>query len=250
MNWSKIKSIMIYFLIAMNTFMIAFIALTSIRESSIPDEVITASVEVLKRDGFKCDASVIPDTYYNLPDLGAQFYSAGELSDIFFGKQLAFKTADNCLVASEGSSTLTVFDYHFTYESGFSPFVNQSPKKIKRALEKSGINMRGAVYDEKENCFYLMYNNTNLFNMYIKAQLDSDGELCTVNAQWPKTLAPKEKNNISFVESITNVKNAFPDGGKIHNIELGYSLRSGGNENYVFVPSWRLLVDDELKILE
>ena len=250
MNWSKIKSIMIYFLIVMNIFMIAFIYLTSVRESLIPDKVIFAAVEVLKHDGFICDTSVIPDTSYTLPDLDAEFYSAGELSEIFFKKQLAFKTADNSLVASEKGATLTVFDNHFTYDSGSSPSVGYPPGKIKVALKKAGINMRGAVYDEKENCFYLMHSNTNLFNMYVKAELDSEGNLCKVQAQWPKVLSAKEKNSISFVESVTNVKSTFPDGGKINFIELGYSLHPRGNENYVFVPSWRLLVDDTLKILE
>lgn len=250
MKWTKIKSIMVCFLILMNLFMLAIIAVTTRQQSSIPERVVNATFSVLKQSGFELADEIFPDTYYTLPSYNAQFYSASDLSELFFGKQVAFRTEEKSLVAAEGNSVLTVNDNHFSYDSGYAAADTQSSSALKRALEKLGIDMKGAVYDKKAGCFYRMYNQTNLFNMSIEAKLDSDGEICYVKAQWPKKLTAGERRKISFVESTMKLKEAFPQGGKIENIELGYSLRSVGGEKFLFSPAWRVKVNSELKILE
>lgn len=249
MRWTKIKTIMIYFLFVMNVFMIGFNVITSLQESSVPANVIQASVDVLKRDGFDCEKKLIPNSTYELPVLKASFYSASDLSDMFFDKQLAFRTTGDSLVARDGSKSLTVSGDYFTFETSDKADTSHSPGKIKRALKKVGINMDGAVYDENERCFYRMYEGANLFNMYIQAELDKDGDLCIVTALWPGKLSVHEKKTLSFVSDINKVKESFPAGGEIHLIERGYSLTPLGNENYLFTPAWRVRVGNELKII-
>lgn len=250
MSWSKIKSIMIYFLIAMNLFMALFIAVTNYRDTHIPNKVIQAAEDILREDGFKCDKKLIPASTYELSVLDTSFYSANELSEIFFGKQLPFKTDKESLIATDGNSVLTVTENYFSYESSEKADKSCSEKEIEKALKKLGINMDGSVYDEKERCFYRMYKGINLFNMYIRAELDKDGNICNISAQWPTELVAHEKTKLSFVTSVTKVKNAFPEGGKITLIEKGYSLTPLGNSNYRFIPSWRVKVGNELKIIE
>ena len=250
MNWAKIKSIMICFLIFMNVFLLAFLTLTTLRENTVPKSVIDASVKILEKEGFKCDKAIIPDSYYVLPRLSAQFYSASSLSDLFFGKQTAFRTSGNSLVANEGKATLTVSGNYFLYENGYNADNSQSHSKIRRALQKAGIDMSGAVYDEKEGYFYFMYKSVNLFNMYIEAKLDSDGDLCYVSAQWPSKLSTLEEKKISFPESVLDIKNIFPEGGNISYVEAGYSLNHISGEKYVFVPTWRITTESGSKILE
>lgn len=249
MNWTKIKTIMICFLVVMNMFLLSFLAVTTLRENTIPQPVIDASVKILQKEGFECNKALIPDSYYVLPRLSAQFYSASSLSDLFFGKQTAFRTAENSLVANEGKATLTVSGNHFLYENGYDADNSYSYKEIKRALSKIGINMSDAVYDENEGFFYYMYKNVNLFNMYIEAKLDSDGELCYVSAQWPSKLSALEKNKISFSENIMSLKTHFPDGGNISHIEAGFSLNHISGEKYMFIPSFRVTVGDTSKII-
>lgn len=251
MSWNKIKSIMICFLVAINIFLLAFLSITVYRKNTIPDKVLNASIAVLKKEGFDCNTELLPKVYYTLPAVSAQFYSAADLSDLFFKRQLAFRTVENSLVASEGKATLTINGNFFTYESGYAPDSTASPKKIKRALKKLGIDMSGAVYDEKSGYFYCMYKNLNLFNMYIQAKLDDSGEICYVSAQWPSKLSPMTKRTFSFNESIMNLEKIFPSGGKITAIEAGYCLRSANSsEKYVFSPAWRVNVDGESKIVE
>lgn len=250
MRWSKIKTIMICFLLAMNMFLIGFNVITSQKETKVPEDVITASVKVLYRDGFYCSKEIIPEFTYELPVLKASFYSASDLSEMFFDKQLAFRTTGGSLVAGEEDKSLTVSGDYFAFKSSKKADLSHSPEKIKRALKKVGISMDGAVYDEKERCFYMMYKGINLFNMYIKAELDSDGKICEITALWPGKLVVHEKKTLSFVSDVTKLKNTFPNGGKINLIEKGYSLVPLGNENYLFSPAWRVRIGEELKIIE
>lgn len=250
MKWSNIKNIMVGFLIIMNLFMLAIIAVTTMQQSFIPERVVNAAISVLRESGFEIEDDTFPSSYYTLPSYNAQFYSASDLSELFFGKQVAFRTEENSLVAVEGAAVLTVNDNHFYYESGRTASETKSSSVLRRAVKKLGIDMKGAVYDEKTGYFYRMYNDTNLFNMSLEVKLDNDGEICFIKALWPKKLTTGERRKISFVESTMKLKEEFPDGGKIKNIELGYSLRSVGGEKFYFTPAWRVKVNNELKILE
>jgi hypothetical protein len=250
MKWSNIKNIMVGFLILMNLFMLVIIAVTTMQQSYIPERVINAAIKVIRQSGFEISDDIFPKTYYTLPSYRAQFYSASDLSDLFFGKQVAFRTEEKSLVAVEGNAVLTVNDNYFSYDSGYAAAENLSPKKLKRALEKLGIDMKGSVYDNKAGYFYRMYNGTNLFNMSLEAKTDSDGEICYVKAHWPKELEAGERKKISFIESAAKLKDTFPDGGKIQSIELGYSLNSLGGEKYIFTPAWRVKAGSDLKIID
>lgn len=230
--------------------MIVVIAITTHNRESVPQEVVDASVSVLTKSGFSIGKETFPDTYHMLPDYSTKFYSASELSNLFFKKQAAFRTTGNSLVATVGSETLTINGNHFVYDNGRQEAETASHSAIRKKLESIGIDMKGAVYDDKENCFYRMYNKANLFNMSIQAKLDKDGNLCYVNGYWPKELTAGERKKFSFLESAVKLKDYFPDGGNIEDIELGFSLVSSGGEKYIFTPAWRVKVNGELKIIE
>ena len=250
MKWTNIKNIILGFLVGINILMIAYTGISTWRQNSISPSVVKASVKVLENEGFECPEDIFPSSYYDLPTLDATFYSASDLSELFFKKQLAFRTVGNTLVAKQDEETLTVSSNHFLYENENTPDEGASSGKIRRALKNLGIDMSGAVYNEKDGYFYKMYKKTNLFNMYIEAKLDKNGNICMVNAQWPKKTTPEESIKMSFIEHIMTLKTVFPSGGKIKNIELGYSLRLSGGENYVFDPAWRVNVNDDLKIVK
>ena len=248
MNWTNLKTILIYFLIGMNIFLIICMAIFTHNENAVPDDVLQAACTLLRDDGFEIEPDALPDSYISLPVINASFYSPSELSDIFFGKQLPFRTKGDSLIASEGGATLTVNLNSFSYENGNS-IQSASPGKIKRKLKKAGINMQGAVYDEKTGYFYRMYKGYNLFNMYIKASLDDNGNICQISAQWPSTLSAQAAQRFSFTKHVPTLKEKFKTRGKIQNIECGYELKLIGGNKYVFMPSWRVAVGRESIIL-
>lgn len=249
MNWIKLKNIMLWFLIFMNILLIFIISISTFKEKSIPDNAINAGIELLKNDGFTCKKDVFPKNYETLPSLSAQFYTATELSDIFFGTQLAFKTENNSLIAIKDDATLTVTGNYFQYETDTTS-VKSSDLAILSKLKKLGIDMRGASYDSKTGYFYKMYNNLNLFNISLQAKLDENGEICYLSAHWPKITSVSESKHLSFISEILKIKDVFPDGGNITNIELGYSMQYVRKDKYVFNPAWRVTVNNEMKIVD
>ena len=249
MKWSKLKNMIIFFLLAMNLFMLAFIAFDSYKKSVIPDNVIKASLKILEDSGFKCSKEDFPKFNHYLPTLSVTFYSASDLSELFFGRQVAFGTSDNSLVARHEGAILKVYSNHFTYTTGKSA-KKASEKELKKALKSLGMDTKSIVFDKKEKCFYKMHKNYNLFNMYINIELDKQGEICNMSAQWPKEIVDLSREKIAFTESLTRLKKAFGGGGSINKIELGYALKFLGGEKYKFIPAWRVNIDGEVKILE
>ena len=250
MKWNNIKNIMIGFLIFMNVFLLVIITATTIQKSYIPQEVTASAISVIEKAGFELNHDIFPEKYHSLPTYRAQFYSASDLSELFFKRQIAFRTDEESLVGNEGIAELIVNDNYFSYDSGYSPSDNFTPKMLKKALSKIGFDMSGAVYDAANGCFYKMYEDLNLFNMSIEAKLDSDGNICYVKAHWPKTLIKGERNNISFIESSAKLKKYFPQGGTIDSIELGYALHSSGGNKFLFKPTWRVSVNGNPLIIE
>ena len=135
MNWSRVKSIMIFFLIGINVFLLIVFGLITYRENYIPDSVIGAAASVLASEGFPCDSDLIPNMYKSAAVLNTDFYTASELSDAFFGRQLPFRTEGYSLIAESDSDgeKLTVSGSSFAFESDRTE-KSASPRKIRRAL--------------------------------------------------------------------------------------------------------------------
>ena len=249
MNWIKLKNIMLWFLIFMNILLISIITISTFKEKSIPDNAVKAAIELLEKDGFSCKKEIFPKNYETLPSLSAQFYTATELSDMFFGTQVAFKTENNSLIATADDATLTVTGNYFLYETESEP-VNSSDLAILSKLKKLGMDMRGASYDSKTGYFYKMYNNLNLFNISLQARLDKNEEICYLSAHWPQITSLSDNKHLSFTSEILKIKDVFPNGGNITDIELGYSMQYIRKDKYMFNPAWRVTVNNETKIVD
>ncbi len=248
MNWIKLKNIMLAFLIFMNVLLISIISLSTLIEENMPENAVDAGIKILSSDGFNCNRNVFPKTYKSIPSLTAKFYSATELSEIFFNKQLAFKTEGNSLIATSDNATLTVTDNHFVYETT-DESTNASSLKLLKKLKKLGFDMQEAVYDDTNGRFIKQFNNLEVFNMYLEAKLNDDNEICYVSGYWPVITSVGENKHLSFSSHILKVKELFPEGGKITEIKLGYSIDNVRKEKYTFKPSWKITVDKETKIL-
>ena len=86
MNWIKLKNIMLCFLIFMNILLLGIISLSTLIEENIPENAVNSGIQILKNDGFDCSFDVFPKKYESIPTLTSKFYSATELSEIFFEK--------------------------------------------------------------------------------------------------------------------------------------------------------------------
>lgn len=249
MNWSRIKTIMIYFLVFINIFLIIFLGITTYSENNIPDEVVNASIKVLSNKNFRCDKDIFPDKKLTLPRLNASFYSPSELCDIFFKRQVAFRTVGDSLVAEYDDATLEVKDNYFCYQTNKTP-KKHSISKYKRVLRRLGIDLKELDFDEKILTFHASYKSITLDSTHLKINLDEDGEICLLKGVWPREIQSGTKEKVSFCDEIVNLTNTFQNGGDIQSIEVIYSLSNSNNKKYQYKPLWKVTVNNETKIIE
>lgn len=249
MNWSRIKTIMIYFLVFINVFLISFFAITTYKENNISDEVINASIKVLTNKNFTCEKKIFPNKNFTLPRLNAYFYSPSELCDIFFKRQVPFRTVGDLLIAEYNGATLEVKDNYFCYKTQNTP-KKYPASKYRLALKKLNIDLNEISFDEKILTFHANYKSIKLDSTHLKINLDEDGKVCLLKGIWPKEIRTGAKENVSFCDEIVNLSNTFEGGGNIQSIEVIYSLSSSNSKKYHYKPLWKVTVDNETKIVQ
>lgn len=243
MKWSSIKNLMLGFLVVMNIFVISAAAVRRYKSEKIPPLVLAASAEAMENSGVSCDESLLPDKYLSMERIKGEFFSAAELSKMFFSEQLAFQTDERTLIANKDGAQLLVEELGFAYYSE-AKTVESSEKELRSALKKMGFDMRYAQYGG-EGEFYCSYKGKTVFDMYIRASLGEDGSLARVEACWPKlTSAGSFQTGLSIIGSITAIGEAF-SGGEIKEIEAGYSLvQNDSSSSAVFRCAWRVTLKD------
>lgn len=245
MKWSSVKNIILGMLIVMNVFVICAVLVQRLSTENIPPVVISAATETLERGGIICDGSLLPDKYITAQLPGVSFFTPTELSRMFFGSQLAFQTNGTALIAHSGDAELIVDGETFTYKSG-KDSAEADEKQLRRALRQLGFSLRGAQYSEKYNLFCCYYDGNPLFGMYIRAELDSDGEISSIEACWPE-LSPSGnlETGVNIISHLPDISDAFPGGGTVSRVRFGYSLsRHRGTEVYELQPAWRVTLED------
>ena len=245
MKWSSVKNILLGMLIVMNVFVICAALVQRLSTENIPPVVISAATDTLERGGISCDGSLLPDKYITAQLPGVSFFTPTELSRMFFGSQLAFQTNGTALIARRGDAELTVDGETFTYKSGKAG-TEANEKLLRRALHRLGFSLKGAQYSEKYNIFCCYYDGHPLFGMYIRAELDSDGEISSIEACWPElSPAGSVETGVNIISHLPDISEAFPGGGTVSRVRLGYSLsRRRGTDVYELQPAWRVTLED------
>ncbi len=244
MKWSTVKNMLLGLLIVMNVFMVVITVVKRYNSEKIPPLARAAAVEALAGSGIECNEELIPDRYLSMKRYKAEFFTAAELSRMFFGEQLAFQTDGRTLIAQKDGAELRVEDNRFYYSSG-SPAKEAENSDIKKALKAVGLDMGPAV-DGGRGEFGCRAGGRTVFGMYIRASLDKDGGIAEIEAYWPK-LRPYggKETDISPIDCLPEIMSFFPDGGRVVSLEAGYRLINRENTgSSVMEPAWKIEMDD------
>ncbi len=250
MKWSSVKNILLGMLIAINLFLISTLTYKQIKTENIPPEVISAAVEVLENSGITCDEALLPQKYMTAKSLSVSFNSPAELSHMFFGSQLAFQTDGRRLIARSGEAELIIEDEAFSYSAGTVPS-KATEKQLRRALKALGLNMKNGVYSEKYNIFCCYWDGIPLFGMYVRAELDADGELCSVEARWPEIYSDGgSASGLTVMSCLPYFGKAFGGSGAVERIRFGYSLsKNAAADIYTLSPAWKVTMTDGRRLV-
>lgn len=244
MKWTSIKNILLGILIVMNVFLIGTLTYKRINGEKIPPVVLTAAVEVLENGGISCDRVLLPDKYISAEKFSAGFFSPAALSRMFFGSQQAFQTDGRALIARKDGAELIVEDELFIYRSG-TESVNSTEEQLRSALKALGLNMKNGAYSPEHGIFCCYSGSSPLFGMYIRASLDSNGDICFIEARWPQFYSPSTpEGGITVISHLPQIGEIFGK-GTVQRIRFGYSLsRDASTGRYEFVPAWRVTLTD------
>ncbi len=245
MKWSSVKTILLGMLIVMNIFVISALMVRRLSSERIPPVAISAAVDALENSGFSCDAALLPDKYITADIPSVSFYSPVELSRMFFGSQLAFQTSGSALIARSDGAELTVDGEAFVYKTEAEP-VEASEERLRKKLRELGISLRGAAYSPEQEIFCCYYGGYPLLEMYLRAKLDAEGEICSIEARWPKLSASgAASSGINIFSHLPRFSEVFKHGGTVKRIRFGYALsKRGGTDIYELRPAWRVVLED------
>lgn len=245
MKWPSVKNILLGMLIVMNLFVLGELVYKRFTSEKIPPVILAAAADALENSGISCDSAILPDKYVSAGELSASFFTPDELSRMFFGSQLAFQTDGRALIAHSGSAELTVEDASFVYKTGAEP-AEADEAQLRSALEALGINMKHSRYSAKYNVFCYYIDNAPLFGAYIRAEADSSGRLCTVEACWPKSCrSVSGKTGVTVINHLPYFGEVFEGGGTVERIRFGYALsRDYSTGRYKLSPAWKVTMRD------
>lgn len=245
MKWASVKNILLGMLVIMNAFVIGALTIKRISSEEIPPVITTAAVEALESSGILCNDALLPNKYITAKRLNVSFKSPAELSRMFFGSQLAFQTDGRTLIARRDGAELIIKDETFSYSTGAEP-AEATEKQLRKALRQMGLNMKNGVYSSEYNIFCCYYDNIPIFGMYIRAYLDSDGELCSIEARWPELSSQGiSDTGITVINYLPYFGEAFPGGGTVESIRFGYYLsQNTATGQYELSPAWKVTMED------
>ena len=84
----------------------------------------------MRKHNFEISEDIFPEKYFSMTTYKAQFYSASDLAELFFKKQIAFRTEADSLVGTTDTAVLTVNDNYFSYDTGRNAKSSFSEKEI------------------------------------------------------------------------------------------------------------------------
>lgn len=238
MNWSKIKNIMIVLLVAINLFLLGDLAYINYGSSRLSKNVRDSFVKVLAENNIEIDKKLVPKSYETRDGISVEFYSIDQLRDIFLKEKVIFVSDGQNIIASTDDKKLVITGSKFEFTT-LHPAAESSGQKIIDRLEKIGLWVEGAFYDESDNLIKMRIDGALAEGVYIDAALSESGELAYARGLWPRIEISGESSRICVIEAVDDICEKLPEGAKIEKIEKVYTIDLSGH-NRPAVPGWRV----------
>ena len=232
MNWGKLKSFLIILFLLINIFLIVSMIVTDKVKTTIPNETIQDTVNILKRNGILIEPSIIDNTVKNVHDITLKPITK---SDNFTGKLIA--------------GDLNTFEMNFS-------------KKVSNTEEMKNILSDASIKDynvEKEfsDGFGTVLQKTGGYTIFdTLIEVESNGAGSRIMGEWYEVITKpkKDKNydNIVILPSIliNYISNKERPVGeqKITDIEYGYYVTNKNSDSVIYtaIPCWRIEVDNAM----
>jgi len=266
MNWSKAKSILIVFFLLMNIILLCNIVYSTGKATIITPEILSSTVEVLKKNDITINPDIIPTKSHSLAYVEAKniIVSGGDFAAQILGSDFSKKSD---ILFESKSCTLELEGDYFTLICKTPQFgelteginAENAEKKALAMLHEYGIDLGRYTtqISEADGKFTVLFTKkigaSTVFDAKIKMIISPDGldkiwgkwfnEVTSVNPFGQKT----ELDSITstLVEFILNEERPKTPIA-ISSLDLGYSV-AGDNlyhASVVLTPSWEITLSD------
>ncbi len=238
MNWSKIKNIMIFILVAVNLFLIGDISFTRYASTSLPKGTGESFQTVLSKNGIELEGYLIPEYYETRRVINSEIYSVDNLSEIFFDQPVKYESDGQSVFVVDGDKKLVVSGISFEYTNN-GQAVEKNGSDIISALKKLGISTSGARFVKEEGLLRVFVEDDLVEGIYLDVKLSDKGEVVFLKGVWPKVDITKSTQKVSVISSVSRICETIPSGSCIDRIEKIYVTKSDGKECSIS-PGWKI----------
>ena len=256
MNWSKVKSIMIVFLILVNLSFLTYIVYEEVRTSKRNDQMAETVTNLLESRGISVDKKLVAKSART--ENAQSLYADNFISDydtfskIVLGETVTkvdtnnYKSELGTLQFKGDCFEIKASDKKNLYSSKITKVTAQSVAK--KYLTMLGINIKNATREiiEENSLFKVKFNETinelPVFNSQIEIIMNSTG-IIYASGNWYNINS--QNSSISELKNVSGILVDYMNSKKkseITNIELGYSIHDTNtyHESVFLTPVWKI----------
>ncbi len=256
MNWSKVKSIMIVFLILVNLSFLTYIVYEEVRSDKRNEQMAETVTTLLESRGITIDKNLVANSAKT--ENAESLYADNFISDYeVFAKivlgETVIKSGTNSFKSELGTLTFKGDRFELKAQADKNLYTSKITKVnaqniASEYLNKIGIDTKIAKKEliEENSVFKIKYveniNELPLFNSGIELISNSTG-IISVSGNWYNISS--QNSSISELKNVSGVLIDYMNTGKkseITNIELGYSIHdtSTYHESVFLTPVWKI----------
>lgn len=256
MNWSKVKSIMIVFLILVNLSFLTYIVYEEVRTNKRNEQMAQTVTMLLETRGITVDKKLVAKSAKT--ENAQSLYADNFISDyegfakVTLGDD-ATKTDSNNYKSEFGTLNFKGDCFEIKALENKSLYAAKVTKVnaqsiAKEYLKKIGIDTKNSTKEivEENSLFKVKFseniNDLTLFNSGIEVIMDSTG-IVLVKGNWYNVNS--QNSSISELKNVSGILVDYMNKGKksqITNIELGYSIHDTNtyHESVFLTPVWKI----------
>lgn len=259
MEWSKIKTILIWLFSIVNLFLIIVYLNSVYLENNLSDDVILNTVEVLGKNNVIISEDIIPKGHNSVKICNVENRHDSVVSVLETAKRSAIEKGADFYIDTGVEITGNAFKYVISEDMEISnPY-----KYAKKLIKNSGLLGDTNYLTVKDNscvCFYMSFDNKIFYDSYIKVRFDEKGIREISGNNWlgdyvtdggaADTVSPVEilvdfatENKFEKKVNVTEMKSGYYIGDRVQTVKVtafpiwhialdngrvfGYDMRNG-----------------------